>query len=93
MTHLASHSLFEIPFAILCIAIVLCSIRLLIGPSIPDRVVALDLLAVLLIATISVFCILVGQPIYIDVVIALALVIFLGTVAFAQLLGWRKPKS
>lgn len=85
-------SLFSIPFIILCVSLILCMGRVLLGPSIPDRVVALDLLAVLLIAIISIYCIMINQPVYIDVVIALALVIFLGTVAFAQLIGWRKNR-
>lgn len=87
------HILFEIPFLMLCISLALCVMRLLLGPTTPDRVVALDLLAILLIAVISIYSIIVKQGVYIDVVIALALVIFLGTVAFAQLIGWRQSNS
>jgi len=88
-----SFNLFDIPFSILCISLIICLARMFLGPSIPDRVVALDLLAILMIATVSIYSILIKEPVYIDVVIALALVIFLGTVAFAKLITWRKYKE
>lgn len=82
--------LLDIPFIMLSIAMLFCFIRLIKGPSLSDRVVALDLLASLLISTIVIFSILTHESVYIDVVIALALIIFLGTVAFAKLISWHK---
>lgn len=84
--------LIQIPFVLLCIAIAVCFLRLILGPSLPDRVVALDLLANILISVIVLYSIITKQPVYIDVVIALALIIFLGTVAFAQLIGSDKDQ-
>lgn len=57
--------------------------RLLYGPSLPDRVIALDLLVAVTIGVIGVFSILYGKVIFIDVTVILALLAFLGTVAFA----------
>lgn len=61
-------------------------IRLLRGPSLLDRVVALDVLAVVAVGMIAVAAIQTDQPALIDVALALALVAFLGTVAFARFL-------
>ncbi|ASQ45752.1 monovalent cation/H+ antiporter complex subunit F [Legionella clemsonensis] len=82
----------QIPFLLLSAAMITCFFRLILGPTLPDRVVALDLLANLLISATVLYSIITNQAVYIDVVIALALIIFLGTVAFAKLIGWRKDK-
>lgn len=68
---------------ILGIAMILALVRLLIGPSLPDRVVALDLMTSLGIGTIATYAIATEQAALLDVAIVLALVSFLGTVAFA----------
>ncbi|MGQ9848765.1 MAG: cation:proton antiporter [Aggregatilineaceae bacterium] len=67
----------------LALAIVLTVIRLLRGPSLPDRVMALDLLTTLGIGVIAIYAIATDQPAFLDVAIATALISFLGTVAFA----------
>lgn len=69
--------------AILGLAILLVVFRLLRGPTLPDRVVALDMIATLAAGAIAVYAILVGQPVFLFVAIVLALVMFVGTVAFA----------
>lgn len=71
---------------LLSIAIVLAFVRLWRGPSLPDRVVALDLLATLGMGVIVVYAIATEQPVFLDVAIILALISFLGTVAFAYYL-------
>jgi multicomponent Na+:H+ antiporter subunit F len=71
-----------------------CAIaRLLRGPSLLDRVVALDVLAVLVVGMIAVAAIRTDQPALIDVALALALVAFLGTVAFARFLEERNQSD
>jgi multicomponent Na+:H+ antiporter subunit F len=65
-------------------ALLLAFVRLWRGPSLPDRVVALDLSGSLVVGIIAVYGILAGQPVFLDVAIALALVAFLGTVAYAR---------
>ena len=73
-----------IVFAILIVALFLAFARLVRGPSLPDRVVALDLIAVTTAAFIAVYAIDSGQPVFLDAAIVLGLITFLGTVAFAQ---------
>jgi multicomponent Na+:H+ antiporter subunit F len=68
---------------VLVAGVILVFVRLLRGPSLPDRVIALDILSVLGIGIIVAFAIATDQPVFIDVASVLALVSFLGTVAFA----------
>jgi multicomponent Na+:H+ antiporter subunit F len=65
----------------ICVFVILG--RLVYGPSLPDRVISLDLLVTVTIGIIAVFSILNNKTIFIDVVLVLALLAFLGTVAFA----------
>lgn len=74
----------DITFIMLMLAIVLAFIRLVLGPSLPDRVVALDLITVLAVAFSALFAIAADEPAFLDVAIALALIAFLATVAFAR---------
>lgn len=68
------------------LALMLAVLRLIRGPSLPDRVVALDLISMLLVAFLVVFAYASGVYAYLDAGLALALVGFLGTVAFARLI-------
>lgn len=75
--------------AILSLAVVLSFIRLVLGPSLPDRVVALDLMTTLGIGVIAVYAIATNQTILLDVATVVALISFLGTIAFAYFLERR----
>jgi multicomponent Na+:H+ antiporter subunit F len=72
-----------IAFLMLTIAMGLAFARLVRGPTLPDRVVALDLFAILSTGFLTVYAIDSGQRVFLDVAIVLALIAFLGTVAFA----------
>nr|WP_237670884.1 monovalent cation/H+ antiporter complex subunit F [Coxiella burnetii] len=48
-------SIFYVPLVILCLAVVACFTRMVIGPALSDRVIALDLTASLLISIIAVY--------------------------------------
>jgi len=76
-----------LPF--LSLAIVMAFIRLMRGPSLPDRVVALDLITTLGIGVIGVYAIATNQPVLLDVAVVLALTAFLGAVAFAYYMERR----
>lgn len=58
--------------------------RVVRGPTLPDRVLALDMLVGIVIGFIAVIAIRTGYTLYIDIAIALGLVGFLATVAFAR---------
>lgn len=74
---------------VLSLAIALAFIRLVRGPTLPDRVIALDLIGTLGMGMISVYAIARNLPVLLDVAIVLALLSFLGTVAFARYLERR----
>lgn len=79
----------NILYLILMAALLLAFVRLAVGPSMPDRVVALDLIANLVVAITALYAITTGQQVLLDVAIGIALVTFLGTVAFAQYIERR----
>lgn len=64
-------------------SVMLTFIRLIKGPTTPDRVIAADLMATIGIGVIAVYAIMTNQPTFLDVAIILALISFLGTIAFA----------
>ncbi|MEO1192655.1 MAG: cation:proton antiporter [Pseudomonadota bacterium] len=74
----------DISFVMIMMAMVLAFLRLGLGPTLPDRVVALDLITMLAVAFAALFAVSSGQEGFLDVAIALALIAFLATVAFAR---------
>jgi multicomponent Na+:H+ antiporter subunit F len=82
-------SVTQIISGLLVLAMFLSFIRLVRGPSLPDRVVALDLITVQIAAMLAVETIATGQSVFLDAAIVLALIAFLGTVAFARYLERR----
>lgn len=80
---------FYIAFPLLTIAISLAFLRLVRGPTLPDRVVALDLITTLVIGIIAIYAIATNEPVLLDLAIVLALISFLGTVAFAHYIERR----
>lgn len=77
---------------LLVMSMALSFCRLILGKTVPDRVIALDNISMIVICLITVFSIITAQPLYIDIVIALALISFLGTVAFSQFIEWQLRK-
>jgi len=78
-----------VAFPLLTIAVILAFVRLVRGPTLPDRVVALDLIATLMIGIIAIYAIATDEPVLLDLAIVLALISFLGTVAFAHYIERR----
>jgi len=71
------------------ISLILTFVRLIKGPSLADRVVALDLLTVLAMGVIGLRVIATGDVLYLEIALALGLVAFLATVFFARLIETR----
>ena len=63
--------------------------RLLIGPTLPDRVIALDLIGFLVIGLVCLLAIATDQSALLGVALVAALILFLGTAAFAIYLERR----
>lgn len=79
----------RIATGLLSLALVLAVIRLLRGPSLPDRVVALDLMAVVMVGLMAADTIVTANTLPLRAAIVVALLAFLGTVAFARYLEKR----
>ena len=71
-------------FVMVFIAVGLAVWRLAIGPSLPDRVVALDMMTLAIVAFCALEAIRTGDSTFLDVALVLALVGFLATVALAR---------
>ena len=82
----------QLALGMIGLSILLAFVRLVKGPSLPDRVVALDLIATLTVAAIATHSILSGEPLYLLVAIVMALIAFLGTVAFAYYVAQGGPE-
>jgi multicomponent Na+:H+ antiporter subunit F len=76
-------------YGLLLLGIGFAFLRLMRGPSLPDRVIALEYITVLTVAFVAVYAIETEHPAFLDVAVALALALFLATVAFARFLERR----
>ena len=83
----------RLALALLLVSVALTFVRLVIGPRAADRIVALDLIAVLIVAFLGAYAALAGDTSFLDVAIAYALIAFLGTVALARFLLRSRPKT
>ena len=73
-----------VSLGMLALALFLTLARLAKGPSLPDRVMALDLMGTIVVGMIGVYCVTIEKAEFMDAGIVLALIGFLGTVAFAK---------
>lgn len=62
----------------------LAFLRIVVGPTLADRVVAVDVLATMIIGALVVVALATGTPLLLDIALAIALIVFLGTVAMAM---------
>ena len=84
--------IFYIIMPVLSVSSILIFIRFVKGPGIVDRVIALDLLITCGLGIIASYSILTDQHTFLDIAMILALIAFLGTVAFSYYLIKRVRK-
>lgn len=65
-------------------AIFITLIRIILGPSLPDRVIALDMIGVNLISGIAIISILLGTKAFLEVILILGILAFMSTIAFSK---------
>ena len=75
-----------IVFSVMTLLSFVAVYRVVMGPTMPDRMLALDLMGANVIGLIIVYSMMNNQPIFIDVVILLSMLSFFGSVAFAYYL-------
>lgn len=82
-----------ISLILLGLALLVSLVRIVIGPSLSDRVLALDLLAVVAMGFVGAIAVRTGLWLYLDIAIALALLGFLATVALARYILLRGARQ
>lgn len=78
-----------IALALLIMSMLVTALRVLLGPTLADRVLALDQLVAIALGFVALVAIKTGYDLYIDIAIALGLVGFLATAAFARYILMR----
>jgi multicomponent Na+:H+ antiporter subunit F len=81
----------DVAFAVLALSALLCTARLVRGSSLADRIVALDALLVVIVSGIAVHAARTGEGTYLDVLVVVALLGFVGTVTVARFIERRGP--
>ncbi|MCK5156272.1 MAG: hypothetical protein KAQ69_07585 [Spirochaetales bacterium] len=76
--------IFNIAAVITFIAFVITFFRILAGPELGDRVVALDAMTIMVLSIIAFLAHFLGRIIYLDVALVYGLISFLGVVAVAR---------
>ena len=69
---------------VICLSMIAVIYRMVKGPSASDRVVAFDSLGVSLISLIGLFSILVETSFFLEIILLLAILSFIGTMAFSK---------
>lgn len=69
---------------ILSISILACLFRLLKGPTRSDRVTALDAIGIHVLGMITVICLLLNTQDYLEVILVISILTFIGTTALAR---------
>ncbi len=80
-------------FVMVFLAVGLAVLRLALGPTLPDRVVALDMMTLAIVAFCALAAIRTGDAAFLDVALVLALVGFLATVALARFAERQNMRS
>jgi multicomponent Na+:H+ antiporter subunit F len=75
---------FLVALTLLALAAGLTFIRLTKGPTLPDRVIAIDLIGVVLVCVLVLTAGITTEGAFLDVAMVVALISFVGTVAYAR---------
>jgi multicomponent Na+:H+ antiporter subunit F len=73
-----------IVLGIMSVSIFICIIRTFVGPTMADRVVALDTIGINLIGFVGVLMVLQGTTAYTEVALVIAILAFVGSIALAR---------
>jgi len=88
-----SDYLYYVILPLLAVSILLMFVRFIKGPSLSDRVVSLDLLLTTGIGVIAVYSVYTDQATFLDIAMIMALIAFLGTVAYSFYLEKREKND
>ncbi|MCR2822692.1 Na(+)/H(+) antiporter subunit F1 [Lederbergia panacisoli] len=74
----------KVSLTLFALAIVISLYRIIRGPSIPDRVIAMDMIGVNLISAIAAISILLKTKAYLEVILILGILAFISTIALSK---------
>ena len=74
----------------LALSVVITFIRFIKGPSLPDRIVAIDVLSGIAVAMMAAFAVATGETVFLDIALIIAMISFLGTIGFAYYIDRRQ---
>lgn len=80
----------DIAFGLIMLGVAFAFVRLVLGPTLADRIVALDMMTILIVSFCGLYAIRSEDTAFVDVAIVLALVGFLATVALARFVERRR---
>jgi multisubunit Na+/H+ antiporter MnhF subunit len=82
----------DVLITFLTVSLALCFLRLFLGPTIPNRTVAFDSIAIHAVAILALFAIRIDAQSILDVAIVVAVLGFLGTTMLARYLERAAPR-
>lgn len=78
------NTILMISLSLFILAIILALYRIVRGPSMPDRVVALDMIGVNLISGVAVFSVVLNTHAFMEVILIVGILAFISTLALAR---------
>lgn len=78
------HFILMLSLSIMALAIGVCAWRLVKGPSLSDRVAALDTIGINLLSMVAVLSVVLKTQAFIEVILLIGILSFIGTTAFAR---------
>ncbi|MBK9495913.1 MAG: K+/H+ antiporter subunit F [Xanthomonadales bacterium] len=79
----------NLSIGLLLVGLLLCLYRLLMGPRIPDRILALAMLDILALSLLVLFGMRQGSLLYFEIALIIGAVVFVGTLALSKYLVRR----
>lgn len=80
------HTILIISLILFGISIAITFVRVIIGPSFPDRVIAMDVIGVNLISAIAILALIYDTFTFFDVILVLGILAFISTIAYSRFL-------
>jgi len=79
-----------IAIGIISVSTLLTLVRFLKGPSLPDRIISLDVFSANLLAVLAIYSVLAEEKSYLNVALIMSLIAFVGTMTFAYYLVQKR---
>lgn len=80
------NTILTISLILVGVATIITFVRIIIGPSFPDRIIAMDVVGVHLISAIAIVSILFNSRAFFDVILVLGILAFISTISFSKFL-------